>query len=189
MLLFFLPPFSSAGFLRSARRVALQLQVSRPAAEGHAQRAGTPQYTEFHAQTDGSATHPFAARERREPSPPRSAPAGRCRARSPRACAAAQPLAPQITLPRPCVHSWLCGATTTPHYPRSAPPCQSLRLSTSSAFFNGTSRRLCLPLAARQAISRRRTQPGCQASPLGRIASPKPASSRVMALCGVQLED
>ena len=99
--------------------------------------------------------------------------------------------APQITSPRPCVHSWLCSATTTPHYPRSAPRCQSLRLSTSSAYFNGTSRRLCLPLAARQATSRRRTQPGRRASPLGRIASPKPrpASSRVMALCGVQLED
>ena len=97
--------------------------------------------------------------------------------------------APQIILPRPCVHSWLCSVTTTPHYPSSAPRCQSLRLSTSSAYFTGTSRRLCLPLAARQATSRRRTQPGRRASPLGRIASPKPASSRVMALCGVQLED
>jgi hypothetical protein len=92
MLLFFLPVFVRwfSSFRASGRATAPGVPSRRGV--GHAQRAGTPQYTEFHAQTDGSATHPFAARERREPSPPRSAPAGRCRTRSPRACAAAQPL-------------------------------------------------------------------------------------------------
>ena len=98
------------------------------------------------------------------------------------------PVGTPIALTYPCIRSWSCGATITPHY---APRCRSLRLSTSRAYFNGTLRRLCLPLAARQ-VHRERTlrvrrasrKTTChRASPLGRTvsATPRQASSRVMA--------
>ena len=94
------------------------------------------------------------------------------------------PVGTLIALTYPCIRSWSCGATTTPHY---APRCRSLRLSISRAYFNGTLRRLCLPLAAQRAISSSgdgsREGTLHRASPLGRTASAalRPASSRVMA--------
>ena len=97
------------------------------------------------------------------------------------------PVGTLTALTYPCIRSWSCGATTTPHY---APRCRSLRLSISRAYFNGTLRRLCLPLAARQ-VHRERTlrvrrasrKTTChRASPLGRTVSAtlRPALSRVM---------
>ena len=96
------------------------------------------------------------------------------------------PVGTPIALTYPCIRSWSCGATITPHY---APRCRSLRLSASRAYFNGTLRRLCLPLAAPQVhrertLQIRRASPEMpRVSPLGRTASatPRPASSRVMA--------
>ena len=95
------------------------------------------------------------------------------------------PVGTPIALTYPCIRSWSCGATTTPRY---APRCRSLRLSISRAYFNGTLRRLCLPLAAQRAISSpsgdgSREGTLHRASPLGRTASAalRPASSRVMA--------